>query len=218
MGPRYQRFPTQIVGDKVEIRKYLIEKAAQGEIAYTALNGGPFFDMCKLVSSQIDLAATNRIVTAGLRGGHAGFNFAEHKATIYGTGNNIACWTPLRMVATALVNALRNPDQTLNRAVFICGVRDLTQNSILAALETVMKVEFKKEYIDVEQLQREALESLERGEPQKAMRGLTLSGQFNENDSAANFWEKVENELLGITAMDVKNAVEEYIQSEGVST
>lgn len=46
MGPHYQRFPTQIVGDKVKIRQYLMEKADAGEIAYTALNGGPFFDMC----------------------------------------------------------------------------------------------------------------------------------------------------------------------------
>ena len=47
MGPRYQRFPTQFVGDKVQIRKYLEEKASAGDIAYTAMNGGPFFDMCK---------------------------------------------------------------------------------------------------------------------------------------------------------------------------
>ena len=47
MGPLYQRFPTQVVGDKVKIRQYLMEKAASGEIAYTALNGGPFFDMCE---------------------------------------------------------------------------------------------------------------------------------------------------------------------------
>lgn len=47
MGPLYQRFPTQVVGDKVKIRRYLMEKAAAGEIAYTALNGGPFFDMCE---------------------------------------------------------------------------------------------------------------------------------------------------------------------------
>lgn len=47
MGPHYQRFPTSIVGDKVKIRQYLMEKAVAGEISYTALNGGPFFDMCK---------------------------------------------------------------------------------------------------------------------------------------------------------------------------
>ena len=40
-------FPTEFVGDKVEVRKYLEENARKGKIAWTALNGGPFFDMCK---------------------------------------------------------------------------------------------------------------------------------------------------------------------------
>lgn len=49
LRPQYKLFPTQGVGDKVQIRHYLEEKAAAGEIAYTALNGGPFFDMCECV-------------------------------------------------------------------------------------------------------------------------------------------------------------------------
>ena len=57
MGPLYQRFPTQVVGDKVKVRQYLMEKAAAGEIAYTALNGGPFFDMCKSLLLSKDLSS-----------------------------------------------------------------------------------------------------------------------------------------------------------------
>ena len=47
MSPQYQIFPTEFVGDKVQVRQYLEEKAAKDEISWTALNGGPFFDMCK---------------------------------------------------------------------------------------------------------------------------------------------------------------------------
>ena len=217
MGFRYQRFPSQIVGDKVEIRKYLVEKASSGAIAYIALNGGPFFDMCTL---RLDVLAflefTNLRLMTGLRKGHAGFNIPERKAIIYGTGNNLACWTPLPLIATAVVNALRNPAPTLNRAVFVCGVRDLTQNSMLASLEKVIGVKFDREYVDVGKLREEALEALARGEPLKAMRGLTLNAQFNENDSSANFWDKVENSLLGITALDMTDAVREYLEAENV--
>lgn len=46
LSAHYEIFPTQYVGDKPKIRRYLEEKASMGEIAYTALNGGPFFDMC----------------------------------------------------------------------------------------------------------------------------------------------------------------------------
>lgn len=50
---RYKLFPTEIVGDKLQIRRYLEEKAAEGKIAWTALNGGPFFDMCTSLSYAI---------------------------------------------------------------------------------------------------------------------------------------------------------------------
>jgi hypothetical protein len=47
LSPHYRMLPTQFVGEKLRIREYLEEKAAAGQIAWTALNGGPFFDMCK---------------------------------------------------------------------------------------------------------------------------------------------------------------------------
>jgi hypothetical protein len=52
LSPHYRMFPTQFVGDKLRVREYLEEKAAAGQIAYTALNGGPFFDMCKFDASS----------------------------------------------------------------------------------------------------------------------------------------------------------------------
>ena len=149
----------------------------------------------------------------GLRKGAAGFNIEAHKATIYGTGNNLACWTPLPVIATALVNVLRNPDPVLNQPIFICGVRGLTQNAILAALEAEMGEKFEVEYVDIQKIRQDALDALERGEPGKAMRGLTLNAQFNEKDSAANFWNRVENSRVGVEAVDVREAVGEYLKS-----
>lgn len=46
LSPHYEVFPTQFVGDKVKVRKYLEERASSRDITYTALNGGPFFDLC----------------------------------------------------------------------------------------------------------------------------------------------------------------------------
>ena len=46
MSPHFQLFPAEVVGDKSKVRKYLVRKAMEGKIAWTALNGGPFFDMC----------------------------------------------------------------------------------------------------------------------------------------------------------------------------
>lgn len=44
---QYARLPTQFVGDKPRIRRYLEDKSKEGLIAWTALNGGPFFDLCE---------------------------------------------------------------------------------------------------------------------------------------------------------------------------
>ena len=46
LSPHYRVLPTQFVGEKLLVREYLEEKAAAGQISWTALNGGPFFDMC----------------------------------------------------------------------------------------------------------------------------------------------------------------------------
>jgi C4-dicarboxylate-specific signal transduction histidine kinase len=53
LSPHYRMLPTQFVGEKLRIREYLEEKAAAGQIAYAALNGGPFFDMCEFHTRSI---------------------------------------------------------------------------------------------------------------------------------------------------------------------
>lgn len=45
--PEFDAFPKDVVGEKVRIRNYLVEKSQAGEIAFSAVNGGPIFDMCE---------------------------------------------------------------------------------------------------------------------------------------------------------------------------
>lgn len=159
-----------------------------------ALNGGPFFDMW-------------------LSKGPAGFDLVQRKATIYDTGNNLACWTPLPVVASAVVNMLRSPNpKILNRAVFICGVKDVTQNAILAALESEIgkgeeEGRFTVEHVPLEPIKEAAIKALERGEWRSATRGLALWFNFKQGVSRADFWSKVENELVGVQAVGLDEAV-----------
>jgi len=139
--------------------------------------------------------------------GFEGFDIPARKAKIYGSGNNLSCWTPLPTIASAVVNMLRNPDVILNRGIFISGVRDLTQNAILAALEAETGDKFEVEHIDLEQIKEKALAALAKGEYKQATMGLTINSNFNEEDSAANFWDKVENEHVGIRAVTAQEAV-----------
>ncbi|MCJ1394249.1 hypothetical protein MMC18_007127 [Xylographa bjoerkii] len=190
LSPHFEIFPTAVVGEKAKIRMYLEEKAAKGEIAWTALNGGPFFDMW-------------------LMAGPAGFSIPTHRATIYGSGNNLACWTPLPVIALAVTNMLSNPLPIVNRGILICSVKGVTQNAILAALEAEMGETFEVEYVDVKKIREEAHAALARGEYKTATRGLTINAQYNEEESAANFWGKVENELVDVNPVTVREAVRE---------
>lgn len=163
-----------------------------------ALNGGPFFDMW-------------------LSKGPAGFDIKRKTATIYDTGNTLACWTPLPVVATAVVNMLRSPhhEKIINRGVFICGVENVTQNNILAALESELGAgggggggeKFTVQRVQLEPIKEAAMKSLERGEWKDATRGLALWFNFKEGVSKANFWNRVENELVGVQAVRVEDAV-----------
>ena len=145
-------------------------------------------------------------------GGPSGFDIANRKARIYGSGNNLSCWTPLPTIAVAVVNMLRNPSAILNRGIFVSGVLDLTQNAILTALEAETGDKFSVEHVDVRQI-KEALEALEKGEYRQATMGLTINSNFNEEDSAANFWDKVENELVGVKPVTVQEAVRDAMSS-----
>jgi hypothetical protein len=146
--------------------------------------------------------------------GPAGFDIANRLARIYGTGDNTLSWTPLPMIASAAATMLQHPDRVLNRPIHICGVKGLTQNALLAALESVLGAKFSVEHIDVEKINSNALVALERGEVVKAMKGLTVGGQFS-SDSAPDFWHLAENELVGVVPVDVETAVREAVESYG---
>lgn len=126
-------------------------------------------------------------ISAGLNKGVVGFNIAARKATIYGAGINPSCWTPLPVVACTAATMLRNPEAILNRPIFICGVRNITQNNILAALEAELGDDFEAEYVNVKKIKEEAIKALKRDNSRQALRGLTLNSQSNEEDGYADF-------------------------------
>ena len=198
-SPQFKRLPESAAGAKLRIREYLEQLGAEGKIKWTALNGGPFFDMW-------------------LMKGPAGFDVKGRRARIYGWGGvwgeNKLCWTPLPTIAKAAANMIRNPEPIANRAIYIASVRNLTQNSILEALENVVGEKFSVEHVDVKKINEHALIALERGEVGKAMRGLTIGNQFYENREC-DFSGLVENEVVGVEEVSVEDAVREAIEKYG---
>lgn len=197
-SPQFLRMPEAFTGAKPRIREYLGELAAVGKLSWTSLNGGPFFDMW-------------------LMKGPAGIDVANRRARIYGTGNNPLFWTPLPVIAKAAANMLRNPDVVANRPIYICPFEkgELTQRSLLTALQDVLKTEFAVITVDVAQINKNAKIVLERGEAGKAMKGLIVSNQFYEEDSGNDFSHLIENELVGVQMMSVEEAVKGAVTKWG---
>jgi hypothetical protein len=123
----------------------------------------------------------------------------------------------------ALRSILLNPSSFFNRGIFVCGVKDVTQNALLASLESVLSeasfeaVKFDVTHVDVKKIKEDALKKLAEGDARGAVRGLTINSNFNEEDSRANFWDRAvkDNELLGIKVLSVTEGVKETLKSAG---
>lgn len=151
----------------------------------------------------------------GLAKGPAGFDIANRRARIYGTGNNILCWAPVPTIGLAVANMLRNPEVVLDRSIYICPFDRLTQNVLLSTLETILGEKFVVENVDVKKINEHSRIALERGEVMKAMKGLTISNQFYEDDCGNDFRHLAENELVGVEMMSVEDAVRDVIERYG---
>lgn len=197
-SPQFRRLPEAFTGAKTRIREYLGELAAEGRITWTSLNGGPFFDMW-------------------LMKGPAGFDVANQQARIYGTGNNPLLWTPLPTIARAAGNMLRTPSAVMNRPIYICPFNkgELTQRSLLSVLQGVVDAQFKIEEVDVAKINKNARIALDRGEAGKAMKGLTVSNQFYEEDCGNDFSHLTENDVVGVKMMSVEEAVRDAVARWG---
>lgn len=147
--------------------------------------------------------------------GPAGIDIKNRCARIYGTGNNPLFWTPLPTMGLAAANMLRNPDAVTNRAIYISPLPHLTQNILLSTVESVLGTKFDVEHVDVGKINETSKTALERGEVAKAMKGLAISYQFHEEDSGNDFSHLVTNNIVGVQAMSVEEAIRDAIVRYG---
>ena len=112
---------------------------------------------------------------------------------------------------------LRNPDPVLNRAIHICGVENLTQLTLLSALESMLGEKFKVENVDIEEIDRNSKIILERGNGVRAMKGLSIAAQFSEEARRERGRkEGFDNEVVGVKALSVEEAIQEAFERWGV--
>ena len=150
----------------------------------------------------------------GLNKSFTGFDIEARKAKIYGLGSTLSCWTQLSVYASTVVNMLRIPNKIANRGIYISSIRGLTQNAILEALEAETGAKFDVEHAEIKGVKERALESLKEGKIGPAMVGLHTDSNFNpENSGFADFWDKVENDLVGVKPVSVREAVKAVLKT-----
>jgi uncharacterized protein YbjT (DUF2867 family) len=182
--------------DKVAIQDYLAEKSKKTPLTYTPVVNAAFFDW----GLQVGLFV----------------NFKEHKASLYDGGDRPFSVTRLSAIGTAVVGALKHPEETENRPLYVHEAV-VTQNQLLQIAKLADPSEqWKTEVVSTEKLEKEAYESLA-GPDEKRNPGLWYDFLFRAiwGEGYGGVLEKVDNDLLGVKMMsenEIKKLVEGYVQ------
>ena len=129
-------------GAKVEIRDYLKSKESTG-LTWTGIINGAFFDW-------------------GLKVGFLGFDFKEHTATIYDSGDAKTDLTLLSTIGKATGSVLEHAAETANKYVCINSFF-VSQNEILAALEKTSGKKWETSEITIAEANKVGKEKLGKG-------------------------------------------------------
>ncbi|KAI9736307.1 MAG: hypothetical protein M1834_001193 [Cirrosporium novae-zelandiae] len=187
--PSNQKLP--VFGGKVQVQRYLEDKARTSSITYTYVVNGAFLDW-------------------GLRVGFV-LAPAAQKAEIYDGGDQLFSASRLSTVGKAVVGVLEHPDETVNRAVYVNDIAT-SQNKLLEISKKLTPGKaWQVTQADTAKLTAESDAALAKGDIndgvfynyiRRAIWGAGHGGHF----------QKLDNKLLGIPEMTEKE-VEDLIAS-----
>lgn len=191
-NPKLEKFP--IYSSTFNIRNYLQEKAAAGELSWTVLACGAFLDSVLNTPVLLD--------------------FQNHTVTLLDEGDNRISSTSLPVVGKAIAAILQNLDATQNRVIHVSEAI-LTQNLLIEfakELRPDIKWRTSKEQTSV--LLQESLEQFGAGDftmptIMKLLKGTALAG-----DTFGSAFDVTDNELLGIKELapaDLKELIAEKL-------
>lgn len=167
-----------VFAGKMAVVNYLKKK--EGDITWSALLNGPFFDW-------------------GLKVGFLGVDIPNKKATLFDGGNKPFSTTTLSDVGQSVVGILTHPEETKNRYVFVQSTV-LTQNKLLAAAEKATGQKFVIEHQNTEEIERAGNEKITKGDFSGFV-DLIRRCIWGEG-YGADHSDKLDNEILGVKVLD----------------
>ncbi|TGJ87303.1 hypothetical protein E0Z10_g1444 [Xylaria hypoxylon] len=179
-----------VFADKITVQKALVKEAANGNISYTYIYTGPFFDW-------------------GLKVGFV-LNVSEKSIALYDGGERNFSTTTLGSVGKAVVGVLKKPDETKNRKVYVQDAAP-TLKQLKAVAEKVTGAAWQGKEVSVEtDVLAPALAELgkENPDPSKFVFPLLITSIWG--DGYGSHFQKLDNELLGLkefTEADIEAVV-----------
>jgi len=170
-----------VCAPKVATQKYLQEKSdAYQSFSWTGVANGLFLDWGLKVGFILDPA--------------------QHKATLYSGGDVSFSTTNLADVAKAVLGVIHNQEQTANRLVYIHSIAT-TQNKLIQYAKDRDGREWDIRNKDTEEVRRESLAALDKGDIMTAIDGFCVAASWNP-DYGCDFSSHLDNELLGVKMLD----------------
>ncbi|KAJ4368904.1 hypothetical protein N0V83_005986 [Neocucurbitaria cava] len=166
-------------------------KSKEGEISWSSIVNGPFFDW-------------------GLKVGFLGFNFADKKATLYDDGKAHFTSTNLHQIGLALIRTLEKADLTKNQYIHISSFRT-TQQEILAVAEKVTGSKWSVTSADAQEHIKQGRAKLDKGDFSgigALIQGATFA---TENELGDYTFEGLWNEKLGLPKEDLEDTIKSLV-------
>ncbi|RMJ14236.1 hypothetical protein CDV36_006064 [Fusarium kuroshium] len=181
------RAAVPVFGSKRETVKYLM--AREGQISWTAIINGAFFDL-------------------GLKVGFLGFDFSNNRAHLFDGGKVPFGATNMHTIGHALFSLLSSPSayaESQNRYIHIAS-HMTSQHEILAAVEEVTGKTWEKVAVNGKELSRTSLVKFHLGDP-SAFPGLIQAmtwGRLGDTGLGDFSGEELFNDKLGLPKEDLE--------------
>lgn len=183
-----------VCAPKAATQEYLQSKVKlNNSFSWTAIANGLFLDWGMQVGFIIDPA--------------------KHTASLYNGGNIRFSATLLNDIAKTILGVIRNQGETANRVVYIHSTVT-TQNELIRYASECDGKTWSTENVETEDVRREIIAHLERGENEAAMLGSSVVGMWG-SAYGGDFSDRLDNELLEINTLadsDLRKLVGSYLK------
>ena len=139
-----------------------------------------------------------------------GLDYANQKFTVYDDGNGYFSTTRLEDTGAAVVAALKKPEETANKLLYISNFAT-TQNEVFAMIEELSGKKFERSYVNTEDIIADARKRLAEGDVYAAYPLIEVGFVTGKYSGHLEKEGPLANELLGVPKRELRDVVKEAL-------